>query len=94
MKCHAIRIHETGGPDVLQWEKVEVVAPGSGEVLLDQTAVGLNFIDVYHRTGLYPLAQFPTTPGMEGAGVVAAVGAFVDVVVEAARRDIGSAEQD
>ncbi len=77
MKCHAIRIYETGGPDVLKWEKVEVVAPGTGEVLLDQTAVGLNFIDVYHRTGLYPLEQLPATPGMEGAGVVAAVGVGV-----------------
>jgi NADPH2:quinone reductase len=77
MKCHAIRIFETGGPEVLQWEKVEVVAPGMGEVLLDQTAVGLNFIDVYHRTGLYPLEQLPATPGMEGAGVVAAVGVGV-----------------
>ncbi len=73
----AIRIHEVGGPEVLRWEEVEVGAPGPGEVHLRQRAVGLNFIDVYHRTGLYPL-PLPTTLGLEGAGVVAAVGAGVD----------------
>ena len=51
----AIRIHEKGGPEVLTWEPVEVGAPGPGEALIAQTAVGLNFIDVYHRTGLYPV---------------------------------------
>ena len=71
--AHAIRIHQTGGPDVLQWEEVEVGAPGPGQVLLKQTAVGLNFIDVYHRTGLYPL-PLPFIPGMEAAGIVDAVG--------------------
>lgn len=70
---HAIRIHQTGGPDVLQWEEIEVGAPGPGQVLLKQTAVGLNFIDVYHRTGLYPL-PLPFIPGMEAAGIVDAVG--------------------
>ncbi len=70
---HAIRIHETGGPEVLTWEAVEVGAPGPGEVRLEQTAVGLNFIDVYHRTGLYPMA-LPTAIGMEAAGRVEAVG--------------------
>lgn len=70
---HAIRIQKTGGPDVLQWEEIEVGAPGPGQVLLKQTAVGLNFIDVYHRTGLYPL-PLPFIPGMEGAGIVDAVG--------------------
>jgi len=70
----AIRIHETGGPEVLRWEDVDIASPGPGEVLLRQTAVGLNFIDVYHRTGLYPLGELPATPGMEGAGVVEAVG--------------------
>ena len=70
---HAIRIHQTGGPEVLQWEEIEVGAPGSGQVRLKQTAVGLNFIDVYHRIGLYPL-PLPFVPGMEAAGTVDAVG--------------------
>src|ERR1700687_3451167 len=64
---YAIRIHQTGGPDVLQWEEIEVGAPGPGQVLLKQTAVGLNFIDVYHRTGLYPM-PLPFIPGMEAVG--------------------------
>ncbi len=75
---HAIRIHETGGPEVLRWEEVSVGAPGPGEVRLKQTAVGLNYIDVYHRTGLYPLAELPAVIGMEAAGVVEEVGAGVD----------------
>jgi NADPH2:quinone reductase len=66
----AIRIHETGGPEVLRWEEVDVVKPAAGEVRLRQTAVGLNFIDTYHRTGLYPVGALPTVIGMEGAGVV------------------------
>jgi NADPH2:quinone reductase len=70
---HAIRIHAHGGPEVLQWTPVEVAPPGRGEVLLRQTAVGLNFIDVYERTGLYPGA-LPMGLGREGAGVVEAVG--------------------
>src|SRR3954468_10580762 len=70
---HAIRVHQTGGPEVLQWEEVEVGDPGPGQVRLRQEAAGLNFIDVYHRTGLYP-QQLPFTPGVEGAGVVEAVG--------------------
>ncbi|OIR17472.1 quinone oxidoreductase 1 [mine drainage metagenome] len=70
---HAIRIHQVGGPEVLQWEQADVGVPGPGQVRLKQTAVGLNFIDVYHRTGLYPL-PLPFVPGMEGAGVVEAVG--------------------
>lgn len=71
---HAIRIHETGGPEKMLWEEVEVGAPGEGEVRLRHTAVGLNFIDVYHRTGLYPLPQLPHVLGMEGCGIVEAVG--------------------
>ena len=71
---HAIRVHETGGPEVLKWEEVEVGDPGPGQVRLRQEAAGLNFIDVYHRTGLYP-QPLPFTPGVEGAGVVEAVGA-------------------
>jgi NADPH2:quinone reductase len=70
---HAIRVHQTGGPEVLQWEDVEVGDPGPGQVRLRQEAAGLNFIDVYHRTGLYP-QPMPFTPGVEGAGVIGAIG--------------------
>jgi NADPH2:quinone reductase len=73
---HAVRIHEAGGPEVLKWEEVEVGDPGQGEVKIRQRAAGLNFIDVYHRTGLYP-QQLPFTPGVEGAGIVEAVGSGV-----------------
>lgn len=72
----AIRIHEFGGPENMRWEDVPDVAPGPGQALVRQTAVGVNFIDVYHRTGLYPV-PLPTTLGLEGAGVVEAVGADV-----------------
>lgn len=71
---HAIRFHEAGGPEVLRWEEVEVGAPASRQVRLRQTAVGLNFIDIYHRTGLYPVPGFPSGIGLEAAGVVEAVG--------------------
>ena len=70
----AIRIHEFGGPEVLKWEEVEVGDPGPGQIRIRQTAVGLNYIDVYLRTGLYPQETMPFTPGMEGAGVITAVG--------------------
>lgn len=70
---HAIRVHETGGPEVLKWEDVDVGEPGPNEVRIRQEAAGLNFIDVYHRTGLYP-QPMPFTPGVEGAGIVEAVG--------------------
>src|SRR3954471_13120391 len=70
---HAIRVHEIGGPEVLRWEEVEVREPGPGEVRLRQEAAGLNYIDVYHRTGLYP-QPMPFTPGVEGAGIVEAIG--------------------
>ena len=70
----AIRIHEYGGPEVLRWEDVEVGAPGPGQLRVRHAAVGLNYIDVYHRTGLYPLPSLPWTLGMEGAGQVEAVG--------------------
>jgi NADPH2:quinone reductase len=73
MKTRAIRIHETGGTEVLRWEEVEIGRPGPGEVLLRQTAVGLNFIDTYHRTGLYPI-ELPAVLGQEGSGVVEEVG--------------------
>ena len=74
---HAIRIHESGGPEVLKWEDVEVGNPGPGQAKVRQEAAGLNYIDVYHRTGLYP-QTFPFTPGVEGAGVVEAVGPGVN----------------
>jgi len=70
----AIRIHKPGGPDALVWDDVAVGAPGPGQVRLKQTAIGLNYIDVYHRTGLYPLPELPTPIGLEAAGVVEAVG--------------------
>ncbi|HEY9537090.1 MAG TPA: quinone oxidoreductase [Kiloniellaceae bacterium] len=69
----AIRIHEPGGPEVLRYEDVAVPTPGPAEVLLQQKACGLNYIDVYHRMGTYPL-QYPAVIGMEGMGVVEAVG--------------------
>jgi NADPH2:quinone reductase len=70
----AIRIHHTGGPEVLRWEDVEVGRPGPGEVRLRHTAIGLNYIDVYHRSGLYPLANFPVIIGREAAGIVEEIG--------------------
>jgi NADPH2:quinone reductase len=70
---HAIRIHEYGGPEVLRWESVEVGEPGPGEVRVRHTAIGLNFIDVYERTGLYRSA-LPLIPGREAAGVIEAAG--------------------
>mgnify|MGYP003373468778 FL=1 len=70
----AIRIHQPGGPEVLRWEEVEVGDPGPGLVRIRHGAVGLNYIDVYHRTGLYPLPSLPWTLGMEGAGRIEAVG--------------------
>ena len=69
----AIRIHQTGGPEVMQFEEVEVGAPGEGQARIRHTAIGINYIDTYHRTGLYPL-QLPAGIGLEGAGVVEAVG--------------------
>lgn len=72
-----VRLHAVGGPEQLVWEKIDVGAPGPGEVRIRQRAVGLNFIDVYHRTGLYPLASLPAVIGMEGAGEVVALGAGV-----------------
>lgn len=75
----AIRIHETGGPEVLRWEEADVGRPGPGEARLRHTAVGLNFIDTYHRAGLYPLA-LPAVLGSEGAGVVEEVGPGVTEV--------------
>ena len=70
----AVRIHELGGPEVLRHEDVPLPDPGPGEVLVRHEAVGLNFIDTYHRSGLYPVPSLPTAIGMEAAGVVEAVG--------------------
>jgi NADPH2:quinone reductase len=75
----AIRIHQAGGPEVMQLEDVEVGDPAPGEARVRHEAVGLNYIDVYHRTGLYPLS-LPTGLGLEGAGVVEAVGEGVTEV--------------
>jgi len=71
---HAIRFHETGGPDVLVWEEVEVGDPGPGEARVRQTAVGVNFVDIYVRRGLYPVPSLPSGIGTEAAGMVEAVG--------------------
>ena len=70
----AMRIHEYGGPEALRWEEVELAAPAAGEALVRHTAVGLNFIDVYMRTGLYPQPALPAGIGLEAAGVVEALG--------------------
>jgi NADPH:quinone reductase len=74
--AHVIRIHKYGGPEVMEWEEVQLAPPGAGEALIRQTAVGLNFTDVYSRSGLYP-GQLPMGLGSEAAGVVEAVGAGV-----------------
>jgi len=73
-QSHAIRIHQTGGPDVLQYEVIDIASPGPGEVQIRHKAIGLNFTDVHHRTGRYPVPSFPAVLGMEGVGVVEAVG--------------------
>jgi NADPH2:quinone reductase len=76
----AIRIAQTGGPEVMEWQDMVLPAPGPGEVRLRHTAVGLNFIDTYHRSGLYPLPM-PAGLGLEAAGVVEAVGEGVTLAV-------------
>ena len=76
---NAIRIHAFGGPEVLKWEAVEVGDPGPGELRIKHSACGLNYIDTYHRTGLYPL-PLPSGIGLEGAGVVEAIGEGVNEV--------------
>ena len=70
----AVIMHKTGGPEVLHWKTYDPGQPKTGEILLRHEAVGLNYIDVYHRTGLYPLPDLPAIPGMEGAGIVEFVG--------------------
>ena len=74
--AHAIRIQAHGGPDVMKYEEVQVPAPGAGQVKLKQHAIGVNYIDTYHRSGLYP-QTLPFTPGSEGAGEVTELGAGV-----------------
>ncbi len=77
---HAIRIHEHGGPEVMTWDEIPTPSPGPGEALVRHHAVGLNYIDVYFRTGLYKPPSLPCVIGMEGAGIVEAVGEGVTVV--------------
>jgi len=79
MKTNAIRIHEYGGPEVLKWEEIDVPDPAEGEAQIQHTAIGLNFIDVYHRTGLYPM-ELPVSLGSEAAGIVESVGPGVSDV--------------
>ena len=76
---HAVRIHSHGGPEVLRYETLEVAAPGPGEARVRHEAIGLNFIDTYHRSGLYPLS-LPSGLGSEAAGVVEAIGEGVSEV--------------
>lgn len=75
----AYKFSATGGPDVLTWVEAEVAAPGADEVMIDHAAIGVNYIDIYHRTGVYPL-PLPSGIGVEGAGVVSAVGSNVTFV--------------
>ena len=77
----ALRIHRPGGPEVLSWDNIEVGDPGPGEARVRQTAVGLNYIDIYHRSGLYPIGDLPQAIGTEAAGVVEAIGVGVSEVV-------------
>jgi len=76
MMPYAVRVHEIGSADKLNWEEIQLKAPGPGEVLVRNTAIGLNFIDTYYRSGLYHTA-LPFIPGSEGAGVIEAVGSKV-----------------
>ncbi|APT58790.1 quinone oxidoreductase [Roseomonas gilardii] len=87
---HAIRIHEYGGPEKMLWEEVPLPAPKPGEALVRHTAVGLNYIDVYFRTGLYKAPSLPAVIGMEAAGVVEAVGEGVTEVAPGDRVAYGT----
>jgi NADPH2:quinone reductase len=80
MKCKAIVVHQIGGPEVLRFEDVEVPEPGPGQALVRHRAIGLNFVEIYFRSGVYPAPSMPFTPGSEGAGVVEAVGPGVSEV--------------
>jgi len=80
-----VRIHRQGGAGELEVERIALAAPGAGEVRVRQLAIGVNFLDVYHRSGQYPLAHLPATPGVEGAGIVEALGPGVTGVVPGQR---------
>lgn len=82
LTAHAIKVHESGGPDVLVNEEIDVPEPGSGQVLVRNEAIGLNFLDTYLRSGRYA-AETPFVPGHEGAGVVERVGAGVTDIASA-----------
>lgn len=75
---NAVLVHQTGGPEVMQYEQIDIGAPGPGEAKVRHEAIGLNFIDVYYRTGLYKADHMPFTPGNEGAGIVVSVGEGVE----------------
>jgi NADPH:quinone reductase len=79
MKAHVVRFHKTGGPDVLQLDTIELGAPKAGEALVRQTAIGINYLDTYQRSGAYPM-QLPSGAGNEAAGIVEAVGPGVTAV--------------
>ena len=87
---HAVRMRKPGGPEVLHFEEVEVGEPGPGQIRLRQTAIGLNFIDVYHRTGLYPIPNLPAAIGLEAAGVVEKMGSGVEGLREGDRVAYGT----
>ena len=87
---HAIRFHETGGPEVLRWEEIQLGKPGRGEVRIRHTAVGLNYVDTYQRSGLYPM-PLPSPLGGEAAGVVEEVGEGVTEFKHGDRVAYGSA---
>ena len=80
----AIRFHQTGGPEVLQWDDIDVGEPSENQILVRHTAIGLNYIDTYHRSGLYPL-PLPSAIGMEAAGVILKVGVNVKGLTEGDR---------
>jgi len=88
---YALRIHKTGGPEVLTWEAIELPPPGQGEARVRHTAIGLNYIDTYYRSGLYPVAALPAIVGGEAAGVVEAVGAGVGDLAPGDRVAYGAA---
>ena len=88
----AIRVYEYGEPEVMRYEEVAVGEPGPGQIRVRQTAIGVNFIDIYFRSGAYKAAQLPFTPGKEGAGVVAAIGEGVTGFRVGERVAYGSAE--
>ena len=69
-----VKIYKTGPSEVMKFEDIHIHEPGEGEVKIEHTAIGLNFIDVYYRSGLYPIDNFPITLGMEGAGIIKSIG--------------------